>query len=136
MRVCAWVSRFLFNVQNPDQRVKGPLTTAELDKQRIFWIKRAQTNCDIEEDRMRLNLQINAEGLLECRGRIQGQYPLYLPDTHPFTAKIVEDAHLRTLHGGVGMTVARVRKCYWVPRLRQLTRKGCQTLFRMSTFSG
>ncbi len=109
MRVCAWVSRFLFNVQNPDQRVKGPLTTAKLDKQRIFWIKRAQTNCDIEEDRMHLNLQINAEGLLECRGRIQGQYPLYLPDTHPFTAKIVEDAHLRTLHGGVGMTMAHIR---------------------------
>jgi hypothetical protein len=35
----------------------------------------------------------------------------------------VEDAHLCTLHGGVGMTVARIREQYWVPRLRQLTRK-------------
>ncbi len=116
------------------QLVKGPLTTAELDKQRIFWIKRAQTNCDIEEDRMRLNLQINAEGLLECRGRIQGQYPLYLPDTHPFTAKIVEDAHLRTLHGGVRMTMAHVRECYWVPRLRQLTRKVVKRCFGCRRF--
>jgi hypothetical protein len=115
-RVGAWVSRFLHNVRNRDQRVKGPLTTAELDKQRNFWIRRAQSNCDIEEDRMRLNLQINGEGLLECRGRIQGQYPLYLPDTHPFTAKVVEDSHVRTLHGGVGMTMARVRESYWVPR--------------------
>ena len=28
-----------------------------------------------------LNLQENENGLLECRGRIVGHYPLYLPNT-------------------------------------------------------
>ena len=103
--------------------MEGPLTTEEIEQQSLFWIKRAQENCDIEEDRLRLNLQVNQQDVLECRGRIQGEYPVYLPDTHPYTAKLVEDAHLRTLHGGVGLTMARVREVYWVPRLRQLTRK-------------
>ena len=55
--------------------------------------------------------------------RIQGHRPIYLPDKHIFTTKVIEDAHLRTLHGGVGMNMAKVREQYWVPRLRQLTRK-------------
>ena len=60
---------------------------------------------------------------MECRGRIQGEYPTYLPDTHQFTHKVVEEAHLVTLHGGVGLTMTKVRSRYWVPRLRRLVRK-------------
>ena len=41
--------------------------------------------------------------------------------------KIVEDAHIRILHGGVSLTMAEVRREYWIPRLRSLTkvRKAC-----------
>ena len=74
-------------------------------------------------DRLRLNLQPNAIGILECRGCIQGRYPIYLSDASPYTTKLVEDSHLRTLHGGVGMTMAHVRENYWIPRLRQLVLK-------------
>ena len=42
------------------------------------------------EDKEQLNLQLNAEGLWECRGRIQGEYPIYLPDSAVFTAKLVQ----------------------------------------------
>ena len=38
-----------------------------------------------EEDRLQLNLQPNEDGLLECRGRIQGHYPIYLPDNVTYT---------------------------------------------------
>ena len=55
--------------------------------------------------------------MLECRGRIQGQYPAYLPDT------IVQCAHVTTLHGGVGLTIASVTERYWIPRLRKLTNR-------------
>ena len=50
---------------------------------------------------MQQNLQPNEEGVLECGGRIQGEYPLYLPDTALLVAKIVQRAHVTTLHGGV-----------------------------------
>ena len=53
----------------------------------------------MEKDREQLNLQENAQGLTVCHGRIQGHDPVYLPSTHPFTEKLVQEAHLRTLHG-------------------------------------
>ena len=31
--------------------------------------------------------------------------------------------HLRTLHGGLGLTMAEVREKYWIPRLRKLAKK-------------
>lgn len=38
-----------------------------------------------------LNLQINAQGLAECKGRIQGKYPIYLPSDVQFTQKVSTD---------------------------------------------
>ena len=37
--------------------------------------------------------------------------------------RIVEQAHQQTLHGGVGLTMAKVRSRYLIPRLRQLVKK-------------
>ena len=61
--------------------------------------------------------------ILECRGRIVGEYPVYLPDFHPFTSCLVREAHLSTLRGGVAMTMAKVREHYWDPRLLSLVKK-------------
>ena len=47
--------------------------------------------------------------------------------------------HLATLHGGIGLTMAKVRELYWVPRLRRLVKKvrgkcwGCKR-FRTKAF--
>ncbi|XP_028419006.1 uncharacterized protein LOC114544621 [Dendronephthya gigantea] len=122
VRVIAWIARFIYNCRNPDNVIRGPLTTDELMAQHEFWIKRAQQSSDNEEDRLRLNVQPNEQGILQCRGRVQGEYPIYLPDTHPYTKKLVQREHLRTLHGGVQLTMTSVRKDYWVPRLRRLVK--------------
>ena len=128
LRTCAWVNRFLHNCKsNKSERAMGPLTTQEIEDQRLWWTKRVQHEAKnqpkFQKDRMQLNLQENQEGILECRGRIQGVYPLYLPDSHPYTEKLVEEAHLRTLHGGVALTMVHVRNNHWVPRLRQLIKR-------------
>ena len=99
-------------------RIKGPLTTEETNRQRLFWEKQAQRSCDIERDRVALNLQPNQEGLLEYRGRIQGEYPVYIPETNILGLRPVEEVHKETMHGGVGLTMARVRARYWIPKLR------------------
>lgn len=95
--------------------------------QHAWWIKRAQydaaTNGEIKKEKIQLNLQLNDERILECRGRIEGEYPIFLPQDHLFTRKLVKEAHLFTLHGGVGMTMAKVRYRYWVPKLRQLVKR-------------
>ena len=76
-----------------------------------------------ENDRSQLNLQLNDQQLLECRGRIQGVYPVYLPDTAVYTEKFVEEAHESTLHGGTQLTMAKVCERHWVPRLRRLVKR-------------
>ena len=120
--------RFIHNARSTrSNRNTGPLTTGEISKQRIPWLKRVQesfkTDERFEEHRLQLNLQPNENGLLECRGRIQGVYPIYVPELHQFARKLVEEAHDRTLHGGVSLTMAKIRERYWVPSLQRLARK-------------
>ena len=68
-------------------------------------------------------LQKNADGLYECRGRIQGDYPIYLPDDALFSKRLVLHAHLQTLHEGVSLTMARIREKHWIPRFRRRTKR-------------
>ena len=102
------------------------MTTSEVEEMKTWWIKRVQrqdsTTSHHEQTKVALNLQKNAEGLLECRGRIQGKYPTYLPTDAPFTKKLVHRVHVETLHSGVGLTMAAVREDYWVPKLRRLVK--------------
>ncbi len=86
LRTCAWIARFLYNARRKSEVKKsGPLTTEEIEAQKEFWEKRTQRHGEAsdkyEADRMQLNLQPNQSGLLECRGRVQGHYPIYRPDS-------------------------------------------------------
>ena len=127
MRICTWISRFIHNSRNSSNKIQGPLTTQEMSAQELFWIKRAQrqglSDIHFRADKEQLNLELNADGVWECRGRIQGEYPVYLPDSVLYTAKVVQRAHVTTLHGGVGLTMAKVREKLWVPRLRKLVKR-------------
>ena len=38
--------------------------------------------------------------------------PIYLPDDALFSKKLVMHAHLQTLHGGVSLTMAKIREKY------------------------
>ena len=142
IRIFSWIYRFMNNAlrSRGTVRTEGPLTTTETECQRILFIRHAQESCTCEEDRISLNLKPNETNLLECRGRIQGEYPIYVPDSHILAQKIVEEAHRLTLHGGIGMTMTEVRRRYWIPRLRRLVRKirnqcyGCKR-FRLSAYA-
>ena len=139
VRVTTWMRRFLNNCkQKKSNRLVGPLTTSETDKELRWWIQRAQESSSgtekFEEDKLTLNLQKNSDGLYECRGRIQGNYPIYLPPSAVLSEKLVQDAHMLTLHGGVGLTMAFIRRDYWVPRLRQLTKKVINDCFGCKKF--
>ena len=129
IRIMAWIARFIHNCQAKDsaKKITGPITTEETKKQLDFWIRRAQARSQeshkFQEERLQLNLQQNKEGVLRCHGRIQVDYPVYLPDEGTFSEKLVANAHKKTLQGGVGLTVAEVRRTYWIPQLRRLARK-------------
>ena len=108
--------------------------------QRRFWEKKAQRESvnskNYENDRSQLNLQLNDQQLLECRGRIQGVYPVYLPDTAVYTENFVEEAHESTLHGGTQLTMAKVRERHLVPRLRRLVKRIVKKMPSMQTIPG
>ena len=90
LRVCALVVRFVRNYC-----ITGPITTAEIEAQTTCWIRRVQTRAQntpiVGSDK--LQLRPNGEKMLECRGRIQGRYPIYLPDDSVFAEKLVRHAH-------------------------------------------
>ena len=78
------MSRFIHNSRNSSDKNKGPLSTQEMSTQELFWIERARQGAgDIHflDDKEQLNLEFNVDGVWECRGRIQGEYPVYLPDS-------------------------------------------------------
>lgn len=111
----------------PHERKTRPLTTEELSVQRRFWEKRVQQegvkSKNYENNRSQLNLQLNDQQFLECWGRIQGVYPVYLPETAVYTEKFMEQAHESTLHRGTQLTMAKVQERHWVLRLRQLVKR-------------
>ena len=85
------------------------------------------------QDKEQLNLQLNSNGVWECRGRIQGDYPVYLPDIALFTTEVIKYAHEVTLHGGVSITMAKVREEFWVPPAND-GEEDSQTLVWMQAF--
>ena len=93
MRIGAWISRFLHNSRHHSNKVQGPLTTPEIAVHELFLVKRAQqqgmSNANFEQDQEQLNLQPNGEDVLECRGCIQGEYPIYLPDSVLLAVRVV-----------------------------------------------
>ena len=134
LRIGAWIQRFIRNSRSPSaDREYGPLKTNETEHQTIWWIQRVQQEADKRGEiggvKVLLNLQLNDTGVLECRGRIAGQYPIFLPENSDFMRKVVEQAHLTTLHGGVASTMARVRERYWVPKLRRMVKKARSDCF-------
>ena len=128
LRVCAWIMQFAQNARTKEaSRTKGPLTTEEIEKQNLFWMLHAQSQGteNMEEDRLSLNLQRNKDGLLECRGRLPSPYPIYIPDTTTFAEKLVQHAHKATLHGGVGLTMAKIREEHWIVKKNKINKKKC-----------
>ena len=121
--VSAWIKRFIHNCKHKEKKL-GPLLTEEIDDVRSWWIKRVQRRdretTGYPQISGQLNLKPNEEGVMTCHGRIQGQTPIYLPNSASFTGKLVQQVHCATLHGGVALTMAAVRERYWIPKLRQI----------------
>ena len=121
LRIQAWVRRFTTH-----RASKGPLTSEDVQESKNWWIRRVQyqdaQKPHFEQTRREFNLVPNADRVLECHGRVQGQYPVYLPADSLFTRKLVQRIHAETLHGGVSLTMAAIREEYWIPTLRQLVK--------------
>lgn len=70
---------------------------------------------------VRLTPFIDTAGLLRIGGRLQSsllpfntKHPLILPRKSAFTTLIISDAHKRTMHGGVQLTLSLIRNDFWI----------------------
>ena len=137
IRITAWIIRFKENCKSTEKR-RGPLITEEVCAAKEVWIKRTQEqvagSSEFEQHKSQLRLEMDNRGIYVCYGRLQGDYPMYLPTKSAFTEALVRNAHLTTLHGGVGLTITKIREHYWVPKLRQLTKKIVKNCFGCKRF--
>ena len=113
-------------------------------KNRKFYIKgeqkRIESSEKFQQDCKSLNLVQNTEGIYECRGRIQGIYPIYLPKESLLAEKIIRVAHKKTMHGGVTITMSNIKTHYWIPSLREISKSiikkcHCCVRYRAMPFS-
>ena len=76
-------------------------------------IKREQSIFEITEpihsDMKELNLVKNHNEVYQCQGRIQGDYPIYVPKNSKLAEKIVQHFHKKALHRGVVLTMPAAR---------------------------
>ena len=77
-----------------------------------------------------LNLYLDDEDLLRCRGRLQytdlpydAKFPILMPKDNYLTTLIVQSMHKTVMHGGVCETLTHIRQTYWIPQGRQLVKR-------------
>ena len=141
VHILSWITRFVNNCKAKLAKTgqqSGLLTTTETEVQVELLVKKfTERQIETEQfknDQLRLNLQRNGHDLFECRGRIQGLYAIYVPPGTLLSEKMIENAHVQMLHGGVGLTMALLCQRYWIARLRQLTKKVIARCHRCERF--
>ena len=77
-----------------------------------------------------LNLFRDADGLLQCRGRLENadvtdnvKYPYLLIKEHRFTELVVIYSHELVLHNGLRETLTQLRSEYWVVKAPNFIKK-------------
>ena len=111
----SWVFRFITNCKNRE-KLSGLLDTPKSEKVKLFRIKHEQQKTEktdnFKEDQGCLILRKNSAGIFRCMGKIQDQYPLYIPRRSILVEKIANEAHKKTMLGGVILSTAAVRENY------------------------
>ena len=82
-----------------------------------------------------LDLQENVEGIYMCRGRIEGSHSVFIPPDSFLAEQLIFQAHKNTFHGGVVLTMTKVRSNYWIPTLRKLTKSLVRTCYGCKRFN-
>lgn len=139
LRVTAYTQRFIFNLKHPQELRTGVLSTVELENSLNYWIKHIQRKAfsneinslinnrqiDCSSKILSLNPQLH-EDILRIGGRLQEsdlpfsmKHPILLPNKSHFGDLLIWKCHFAVAHGGVNITLAQLRKKYWLIRGRQ-----------------
>nr|XP_012221303.1 PREDICTED: uncharacterized protein LOC105671592 [Linepithema humile] len=142
LRVTAWCCRWQHIVAHKETTTT--LQPEELEEALIRWLRMTQAIYYADEiaavsanqavsQRSHLKLlnpYIDDNGVLRVGGRLKNallaydeRHPMIVPPNSWLTKLIVESCHLRTLHGGVQLTLGLLRLRFWVPRGRAIVKQ-------------
>ena len=117
LRVTAFMRCFCANAKGAGY--KGPLTTEEIQNAEMLWVRKMQI--ELKED-VSLPLQLNNTGIWRVNSRIQGYKLIYIPRGTGFDILMVRHFHQLIGHGGVSLTMGKVRERFWIPKLRTIVK--------------
>ncbi|XP_075163099.1 uncharacterized protein LOC142235724 [Haematobia irritans] len=142
LRVVSLCFRFVHNCRNPDKRLTDPLSLSEINMTLNILVKVTQ-RLDFSNEIasisagksinrspiLKLLPFLDENGLLRVGGRLQNsnfaydiKHPLILSKCNPLSYLIIVDAHERTLHGGVTLTMSFVNRRFWIVSGNQLAK--------------
>lgn len=156
LRVTAYCARLLkpvrMNIRNLHTQTK--VTTPEIMNAKKMWIRHIQGTHFEDEIQsviakkavhsksplLSLNPFLDDDKILRVRGRLErsllqfdAKHPIFLPANSRFTELAIKQAHFRTLHGGLQITLRAFRDEFWVSRSKEVVKaqyKKCVTCFR------
>ena len=70
-----------------------------------------------------------------CRERIEDLHPLFILRDSFLAEKLILQAHQNTLHGGVVLTMTKVRSNYWMPTLMKLKKSVVRKCYGFKKFN-
>ncbi|XP_025155826.1 uncharacterized protein LOC112588860 [Harpegnathos saltator] len=146
LRVTAYVLRFisrcrrLANHNDTPPSYRLALSPVECHAARVFWIKTIQNDVFPAEVKALLKGLpvattsssyslcpfLDSDGVVRVRGRLRNapipisrRHPILLA-RHPLVDLIIDQAHQRTLHAGLQLTLGTLRHDFWILRARSL----------------
>ncbi|XP_002157912.3 uncharacterized protein LOC100197154 [Hydra vulgaris] len=118
LRISSFIKRFIYNCCNKE-KIVGPKTEEMIEAETVN-IKHLQGSVVLKAD---VELKQDEKNLWRCHGRVTGYSLIFIPKGLLLTLRIIEHHHTKTLHGGVGDTMASIRERFWIPNLRVAVKK-------------
>lgn len=133
-------------------RSVGPIKANEMSRAELKWARSVQREVFAKEIQsiqrsgsvnsptiQQLNPFIDSDGILRMNGRVGNadiahqRTAIILPATHHYTRLIIQHTHESVGHGGVQLTLRKLRDDYWIIHARNQVKKlihKCITCFR------
>jgi hypothetical protein len=115
-------------VNSEESRILAPVSITEIEEAKKYWIRYTQQNLLSEEmKRIRNGEQssmwqlgpvIGSDGILRSEGRTlraeEGEALVLLPSRSKFGDLLIMKCHQEVFHGGVELTLTKLRNQYWI----------------------
>lgn len=134
LRFTVYALRWRSKIRDKLTSFVTPITAADMNTVENQWLRAIQRECfgheigrlklqrDLPKNSNIRNLNpfIDTDGLLRMDGRVgnpslmQQKTSIILPAQHHFVSLVIRHAHLKTLHGGVQLTMRTLRERFWI----------------------